>query len=207
MKHASDCREDVRPMSVLLQELAGRAGRGPVCLSDIVEIAGRRTHAAILAIVTLPEALPLPVVGVSTVLAIPLILVSAHMVIFGEAKGIPTAIVKRPIPQRLVTTIATRGAQILRWVEAVSRPRLRPLAEQDRLLALMCLLLAGVIAMPIPFGNMLPAICVLLMALGMTQRDGLFAGVGFAGGLLLLGLGGFAGNTIVTRLLALWPVS
>jgi hypothetical protein len=207
MKHSSECREEAPPASVLLLELAARADRCPVSLSDIIEIAGRRTHATILAIVTLPEVLPLPIVGVSSVLAIPIILVSAHMAIFGAATGIPTAIAKRPIPQRLVTAIATRGARILRWVEAISRPRLRQLADQDRLLALMCLVLAVVIAMPIPFGNLLPGICVLLMALGMLQRDGLFAAGGLAGGLLLLGFGGFAGNAIVTRLLAAWPFS
>jgi hypothetical protein len=188
-------------------DLAERAGRGPVCLSDIIEIAGRRTHATILAIVTLPEVLPVPIVGVSTVLAIPLIVVSAHMVIFGEAKGIPRGISRRPIPPRLVTAIATPGARILRWVEAISRPRFRSLADQDRLLALICLVLALVIAMPIPFGNLLPGLCVLLMALGMVQRDGLFAAGGLAGGLLLLCLGGYAGNAILTRLLAAWPFS
>jgi hypothetical protein len=156
---------------------------------------------------SLPEVVPLPIVGVSAVLAIPLILVSAHMAIFGAATGIPTAIAKRPIPQRLVTAIATRGARILRWVEAISRPRLRQLADQDRLLALMCLVLAVVIAMPIPFVNLLPGICVLSMALRMIQRDGLFVAGGLAGGLLLLCFGGFAGNAIVTRLLAAWPFS
>jgi hypothetical protein len=80
------------------------------------------------------------------------------------------------------------------------------IGHQDRLLALMCLVLAVAIAMPIPFANLLPGICVLLMALGMVQRDGLFAAGGLAGGLLLLCFGAFAGNAIVTRLLAAWPL-
>lgn len=83
----------------------------------------------------------------------------------------------------------------------MSRPRLLPLADQDRLLALMCLLLAVVIAMPIPFGNLPPAICVLLIALGMIQRDGLFVAAGFSGGLLLLGLGAYVGHTVATKAL------
>jgi hypothetical protein len=204
MKRSSECREKTVPGSTLLLELAARASRGPVCLSDIVEIAGRRAHAAVLAIVTLPEALPVPVMGVSAVLAIPLIFVSAHMVIFGAAKGIPPTVARCSIPQKLVTAIASRGAQVLRRVERISRPRLHRLADQDRLLALMCLVLAVVIAIPIPFGNLLPAICILSIAVGMVQRDGLLVAVGVVGGLLLLGLGGFVGNAVVTRLLEAW---
>jgi hypothetical protein len=204
MKRSPDCQENAMPASTLLLELAARASREPVRLSDIVEIAGRRAHAAVLAIVTLPEALPVPVMGVSAVLAIPLIFVSAHMVIFGAAEGIPTTVARYSIPQKLVIAIASRGAQILRQVERISRPRLHRLVDQDRLLALMCLVLAVVIAIPIPFGNVLPAICILSIALGMVQRDGLFVAMGVVGGLLVLGLGGFIGNAVVTRLLEAW---
>lgn len=134
-------------------------------------------------------------------LAIPLILVSAHMAAFGAGQGVPEIVAKRPIPQKLVAAVASRGANILKRVERMSRPRLLPLADQDRLLALMCLLLAVVIAMPIPFGNLPPAICVLLIALGMIQRDGLFVAAGFSGGLLLLGLGAYVGHTVATKAL------
>lgn len=65
----------------------------------------------------------------------------------------------------------------------------------------MCLLLALVIALPIPFGNMPPAFCVLLIAMGMVQKDGALAAIGFAGGLVILGAGAFATNYLIT----LWP--
>jgi hypothetical protein len=53
----------------------------------------------------------------------------------------------------------------------------------------VCLVLAVVIALPIPFGNMLPALCILGIAVGMLQRDGaLVAGSMTAGGLVVTGL-------------------
>lgn len=36
----------------------------------------------------------------------------------------------------------------------------------------MCLILALVIALPIPLGNLPPAVCVVALAFGMLQRDG-----------------------------------
>lgn len=68
----------------------------------------------------------------------------------------------------------------------------------SRILAAMCLLLALVIALPIPFGNMPPAFCVLLIAMDMVQKDGALAAIGFAGGLIILGVGVFATNYLIT---------
>ena len=41
-----------------------------------------------------------------------------------------------------------------------------------------CLLLAVVLALPIPLGNMLPAFAISLMALGVLERDGIWLVIG-----------------------------
>lgn len=187
--------------SALLAELAARARNGSVCISDIINLAGPRAHAMVLAVVSLPEALPLPVAGMSTFLAIPLILVAGHMAIFGATRGFPASVTRRPLPGRIVTAVAAGGASFLKQLERVSRPRLLVLAHQNRLLALMCLLLALVIALPIPFGNLPPALCVLLIALGMVQRDGLLVAVGIGGALLILGGLALLGHTVTAKVL------
>lgn len=61
----------------------------------------------------------------------------------------------------------------------------------------MCLLLALVIALPIPFGNLPPALCVLLIALGMIQKDGVLAAIGFGAGLVILGGGLLAADYVI----------
>lgn len=85
---ASDAANDL-PTSQALRHLAERAQAGDVTVADVAEIAGNRTHAAILTLVALPEALPLPVVGMFAVLSIPLIFVSGHMALFGAGGGLP----------------------------------------------------------------------------------------------------------------------
>ncbi|RWC64243.1 exopolysaccharide biosynthesis protein [Mesorhizobium sp.] len=183
---------NILPTSEVLRLLARRAEGGEVAVADIAEIAGRRAHPAILALVALPEALPLPVAGMSTALSIPLIAVSAHMAIFGAGQGLPGFLSRRQLPASLVRLVADRAASVLACVEALSRPRLTWIAARSRLLAAMCLLLALVIALPIPFGNLPPALCVLLIAIGMIQKDGALVAAGVSGGLFILASGLFA---------------
>ena len=38
----------------------------------------------------------------------------------------------------------------------------------------LCVMLAFILALPIPFGNILPALAIVVLALGMLQRDGVW---------------------------------
>ena len=44
----------------------------------------------------------------------------------------------------------------------------------------VCLLLALVLVLPIPLGNMLPSLAICLLALGILERDGLWVLAGLA---------------------------
>jgi len=67
---------------------------------------------------------------------------------------------------------------VFRRIEAISRPRLAMVSEAHWLIGLVCLVLSGVLALPIPLGNFLPALCVVLIAFGMIQRDGFIVASG-----------------------------
>ncbi|HWL81602.1 exopolysaccharide biosynthesis protein [Roseomonas mucosa] len=186
---------------VLTSELLGRmeemAREGDVSVASIVEVAGSRAHAVVLVILALPEALPLPVAGMSTLLGIPLMILATHLAAFGSKQGIPAGIARRKLPARLVRLVAGKAAPIMRWLEKLSRPRWLALARRERLLALVCLLLAFVVALPIPLGNLPPAACLLAIALGMVQRDGMLVAVGLAGTAALAGASFLAADTIL----------
>jgi hypothetical protein len=64
---------------------------------------------------------------------------------------------------------------------------LRPLPE--RIVGAACLLLAIILFLPIPFGNIPPAVAIAAFALGILERDGLATLVGWLaaiGSLLIL---------------------
>jgi hypothetical protein len=60
----------------------------------------------------------------------------------------------------------------------------------ERVIGLVCLYLAILLLLPIPFVNFPPALCLVLIALGMVQRDGLLAAIGLgATAVMTLSLG------------------
>ena len=59
----------------------------------------------------------------------------------------------------------------------------------ERWLGAFCLLLALVLVLPIPLGNLPPAVAVALVALGLIEKDGIFVALGLvvgAGSLVLV---------------------
>lgn len=66
--------------------------------------------------------------------------------------------------------------------ERLLRPRVARLAlpPMEYLVGLVCLLLAIVLVLPVPLGNMLPALAISLLALGVLEGDGLWILAGLA---------------------------
>ena len=56
----------------------------------------------------------------------------------------------------------------------------------ERVLGALCLVLAVVLVLPIPLGNILPALAICLIALGVLERDGLWVVIGILVALLSL---------------------
>lgn len=65
---------------------------------------------------------------------------------------------------------------ILRSAERLTRPRWPFMTGEiaDSLIGIACILLAIMMALPVPLGDMLPGVAILFLALGVVQRDGLF---------------------------------
>jgi len=71
----------------------------------------------------------------------------------------------------------------LRRVERLTRPRWPALTGEaaDVVIGLICILLALMMALPVPFGDALPGLTLALFGLGIIQRDGAFILAGFFG--------------------------
>lgn len=152
-----------------------------VSLGAILSATGSRAHGVALLLLSLPEALPLPLPSASAVLGVPLVLISAHLALFGEAGPLPQRLRAQPVPSWFVVLLRERVAPLLGRVERLSRPRWFDLARQERLLGLVGLYLSILLLAPLPFFNVPPALCLVLLAWGMVQRDGKAVAVGLGG--------------------------
>ena len=165
-----------------LAEVLGDLPRGrSVTLAETLEAAGPRAHGSALLLLVLPEALPLPVPSLSAVLGLPLLLITLHLAAYGGEARLPRRLGDLALPGAVVGALRDRVAPLLARAEHVSRPRWQGIAAPERVLALVCLYLAAVLLLPLPFFNTPPALCLALIAWGMLRRDGLAVALGLAG--------------------------
>jgi hypothetical protein len=152
-----------------------------VSLGSILSATGSRAHGVALLLLSLPEALPLPLPSASAVLGVPLVLISAHLALFGEAGQLPQRLRTQAVPPWFVALLRQRLAPLLGRAQRISRPRWTDFARQERLLGLVCLYLSILLLAPLPFFNVPPALCLVLLAWGMVQRDGVAVALGLVG--------------------------
>jgi len=79
--------------------------------------------------------------------------------------------------------------KLLHRAESLTRPRLSGLtgAVSEILMGTACVLLALVMALPIPFGDMLPGLAMIFFALGVMQKDGVAVLIGWLTALATVG--------------------
>lgn len=168
-----------RPLSELLRELQALA-HGPVSVDRIVETFGGRAFGAVLFIFSAPNLLPLPP-GTSTVLGAPLLLVAPQLAAGASQPWLPRRVRERTIAGHVLSQTVGRLIPWVERVERISRPRFGVLFGRvgERLIGAVCTLLAFILILPVPFGNMLPAAAVGILALALIQRDGALALFGY----------------------------
>jgi hypothetical protein len=171
-------------LSETLKALAEKP-RESISLGELAAALRGRAHAFALLILVLPETIPLPVPSISIILGIPLVLIAAHLVLHGERAGLPRRVRDVHLPTSTIQAVNRWVGPILAWLEGFLRPRWRELAGHPRLIGVACLYLALVLALPLPLVNLVPALCLAALALGLIRQDGLFVAVGLAGTLLL----------------------
>ncbi|MDP3340954.1 exopolysaccharide biosynthesis protein [Frigidibacter sp.] len=175
-----------KKLSLILAELAEDGARERISVADLVQILQARAFGALLLVFALPNVLPAPP-GTSGILGLPLLYLAAQMML-GKPAWLPAFISKRSMLREDFGALITRVTPMLMRAERLLVPRLpalsTPLAQQ--LVGGLCLVLAIVLVLPIPLGNMLPAFAICLIALGILERDGAWILGGSATGLLAL---------------------
>lgn len=179
-------------LSEVLRQLADVAG-ARVSIQDILDAFGDRAFGAVMLVLAAPNLLPLPP-GSSSILAAPLVFVSAQLMIGRQVLWLPRFIVVRSFDRAAFRTMVGRLVPWLARIERLTKPRLGSLLGpvQDRIVGLACLTLALILFLPIPLGNMLPGLAITCFALGLAERDGLAILLGW-----LTALGAVALSTAV----------
>lgn len=173
---------DIRPdkrLSDVLRELDG-GGKEHISLYDLIASLGNRSFVPLLIIFALPN-LFFFVPGASVITGPPLIFVAAQLVLGRPSVWLPNVLGQRSISQQVFGRIVLRAVPWIEWVERLARPRYWAFSGKvaDLTVGIACLVMAIFMFLPIPFANSLPALSVIMLALSLGERDGLWLLGGF----------------------------
>ncbi|MFK8252515.1 exopolysaccharide biosynthesis protein [Ancylobacter terrae] len=161
-------------LSDILLLLARDDSRERIAVADLLALLQDRAFGALMFIFALPNVLPTPP-GTSAVLGAPLVFLTAQLAL-GMRPWLPKLIAERSMARKDFAAVIERAVPWLVRAERLLAPRLgvftRPPAEYA--VGIVCFVLAVVLTLPIPLGNMLPALAICMMALGILERDGLW---------------------------------
>ena len=154
-----------------------------VSLDDIRAALADRAFGFIILVLTLPNCVPVPgPPGLSAVLGVPVALLALQLAAGMRQPWLPGWLGQRSVRRGNCTRILDKALPLLRRLERLVKPRLAALntPAADRINGALLLLFAIVLSLPIPTGNLLPALAVALLALGMIEQDGVatLAGIG-----------------------------
>lgn len=190
-------------------ESFGEDTRPVLTVGQMLEQFDSRAFGAMLLVFGLLNCLPLPP-GSSTILSLPILLLAPQIAWGSDVPWLPRKLVDHPLKRDDLRGLFRRLTPIVRRMELVTRPRVEilfgPIGE--RLIGVVCTLLALVLVLPIPLGNLAPGATVAVLALALLQRDGLMVLLGYlmaavSVGLLVVSAGVVA--AAVQRLLHMIP--
>jgi hypothetical protein len=190
-------------VSQVLRTLAGDASREHISLDDLMQAMQERAHAALILLLALPNVVPVPP-GTSGLLGVPLMFLTLQLAM-GHRAWLPQAMVRRAMPRHSFASAVHRVTPWLERAETLLHPRLALLTgpQAARWVGGLCLLLSAILSLPIPLGNMLPAVAISMLALGLLEGDGLWVLCGAAIGGLATAL---ASGVVYGLAMAAWGV-
>jgi len=197
---------DARRISELLEQLAARLGPGRVTLGEIVSALGSRSLGSFLLVLAIPTVMPVPL-GLSVLFNLPVLIYTAQMARGRGTAGLPHWLLRRSVDSPSLVQLIGRTLKLLRAVEHLTRPRLLRLTAPglEGWIGRACLVMAATAIIPLPLVGWLPGFGLVLVGLGLIERDGVAVAIGL--GLGAAGLGFFltvihgllwAGNALLT---------
>lgn len=186
--------------SNLLERLS-REGPDRLYVGEVLEAFGQRGLAALMLLFALINFIPLPPGG-TTITGAPLLFLSVELAIGRQTNWLPhklrTASILRATFRKGIGWLIP----VIRVAENLTRPRLLWLTGWfgQGLIGLTCFLLSIVLVLPIPLGNIAPAVTMALFSLGVMQRDGVVVLMGWIATGVSVGLLAFAWKVVVAAL-------
>lgn len=185
-----------RPTSEVLQGVMTNQHADHITLYELKTSLHEKGFALLLVVFSFPMAIPLPYPpGFTTLLGIPLMLFSIQMMLAYDSPWLPDYIGKKTIKRTTLAMMIEKSATYFHKIETITRPRLRFASSLtgERIIGFVAFLCSISIALPIIFGNAVPSMGILVMGIGLLNKDGIV----IIGGIILSWIGLIIASAVV----------
>lgn len=159
-----------------------------ITLRELVAAIGEQGMLLLCALATLPFLIPVSIPGVSTVFGAAIVLLAVAITL-NRAPWLPDRILDRQLEAAKLVPALRKGVKLVSRIDAWVRPRALGMTAGRMTVFNGCVLVFGGLLLMAPFGlipfsNTAPAVGILLLTIGMIQRDGVFVLLGYLGTVL-----------------------
>ena len=172
-------RPDPERTSEVLRDLAVGGGE-TVAFREILAGLRHRVFGFTLLLFALPCCLPMPP-GIPTVCGFAIVSIALNLIVGRQRLWLPRPIADKRVARQDLTRMVERVVPYMQKLEKICRPRFAIVTEPvgKVLIGLVLFVLGFIMILPIPFiGNMPPGFAASVIAIGMTERDGLIVLIG-----------------------------
>ena len=169
---------DEQSLRSQLEGIIERLPSGSMSLGELLAVIGDEGLLVLSILLTLVFLIPVSIPGVSTVFGAAILLVGLSRV-SGRPLWVPEQLAARQLPADRLRPALAGGMSWVRRLERISRPYRMPSLVDGRAMGLfnnLAFIFAALLLMApfgfVPFSNTIPAIALLLYAVGFIQRDG-----------------------------------
>jgi len=155
---------------------------GPINFGQVIGALGARSFGLGILIFALPMIIPMPP-GIPMAAGLVICLFAGQLIIGRDRLWLPAWLKEKTINRATLIKAYALADRYLGWMFRLARPRFPQLTGDfaRRLSGIIFAVLAILMILPIPFvGNILPAFACTVLALGLTDRDGIIYVIGIA---------------------------
>ena len=144
-------------------------------LREVISYFGPKGHALLTLFFVLPFLQPIPIPGLSVVLGVCICFFGAFMFL-NRAPWVPDRIARIRVEKKFLLRVLGALVSLLNRIETFVRPRHQTYFERRGISSFHGLLITWhafllALPLPIPFSNLLPGICIGLIAIGSLEED------------------------------------
>lgn len=153
-----------------------------ITIAQVAEKLSDKGFGLLLILFAFPMAIPLPYPpGFTTILGLPLLLFSWQMCMGWPNIKLPKMLAEKTLKTVHLRVAIEKSLKYFKMIEWLFKPRFQIFDSKfgEQIIGFFCLLCSVCITLPVLFGNAIPSLAILIMALGFMEKDGvaIFVGV------------------------------